>query len=103
MEFLALLEHELNELILRGDRSNKNKILRKKINKAKRLKKCSGNMTPSVKVSNGVPRVTCSPKDRKKSRQMKKIYRKLKANPMKMRRRVAKARDTKIFRQINTH
>ena len=52
----------------------------------KRLKKCNGNLTPSVTTVNGVQKVTCTPKDRKRARMMKRVSRRLKANPMKMKR-----------------
>ena len=102
LDFLAENER-LNELVVRGNRSQKDKLKRKKINRLKRLKKCNGtNMTPSVTTVNGVQKVTCTPKDRKRARMMKRVSRRLKANPMKMKRRVAKAKDTKKFRGI-TH
>lgn len=103
MAFLDfLVEQELNELVVRGNRSTKDKIKKKRLNRMKSLKKCSGNMTPSVTTVNGVQKVTCTPKDRKRARMMKRVSRRLKANPMKMKRRVAKAKDTKKFRGI-TH
>ena len=103
MAFLDfLVEQELNELVVRGNRSTKDKIKKKRLNRMKRLKKCSGSMTPSVTTVNGVQKVTCTPKDRKRARMMKRVSRRLKANPMKMKRRVAKAKDTKKFRGI-TH
>lgn len=104
MAFLDfLVEQELNELVVRGNRSTKDKIKKKRLNRMKRLKKCNGtNMTPSVTTVNGVQKVTCTPKDRKRARMMKRVSRRLKANPMKMKRRVAKTKDTKKFRGI-TH
>ena len=65
MAFLDfLVEQELNELVVRGNRSTKDKIKKKRLNRMKRLKKCSGNLTPSVTTVNGVQKVTCTPKDR---------------------------------------
>ena len=74
MAFLDfLVEQELNELVVRGNRSTKDKIKKKRLNRMKRLKKCSGNMTPSVTTVNGVQKVTCTPKDRKRARMMKRV------------------------------
>lgn len=102
LDFLIEHENSLNELVVRGNRNVKDKLKRKKLNRAKKLKKCTGNMTPHVTTVNGVPKVTCTPKDRKKARLMKRVSRRLKANPMKMKRRSAKMKDTKKFRGI-TH
>ena len=83
MAFLDfLVEQELNELVVRGNRSTKDKIKKKRLNRMKRLKKCSGNLTPSVTTVNGVQKVTCTPKDRKRARMMKRVSRRLKANPL---------------------
>lgn len=90
----------LVEAVVRGDRSVKNRQLKKKINALKRRRKCGGNMTPSVKVVNGVPKVTCTPKDKKKARLQKKLMRIRKSRVSQFKKSIAKAKDTKRFRNI---
>lgn len=85
-------------MAIRGDRNVKNKILKKKINKLKRLRKCGKGMTAKVTVVNGVPKVTCSPKDKKRARLQKRIMRIRKSQGSKFKKSYQKAQDTKQFR-----
>ena len=89
----------INEIFARGNHSLKDKIKRKKINRLKKLKKCSGNMTPSVSTKDGQVRVTCTPKDRTRARKQKRVMRIRKNKISAFRKSIAKARDTKKFRK----
>ena len=90
----------LSEVFARGNHNQKDKIKRRKINRLKRLKKCSGNMRPHVTTKNGQIRVTCVPLNRSKSRKMKRVMRIRKAKVSQFRKSIAKTRDTKKFRNI---
>ena len=90
----------LSEVFARGNHNQKDKLKRKKINRQKRLRKCSGNMTPHVTTTNGQVRVVCKPKNRQKARKMKRVMRIRKAKVSQFRKSMAKARDTKKFRNI---
>ena len=89
----------INEIFARGNHSLKDKIKRKKINRLKKLKRCSGNMTPSVSTKDGQVRVTCTPKDRTRARKQKRVMRIRKSKISDFRKSIAKARDTKKFRK----
>lgn len=89
----------LSEVFVRGNHNQQDKIKRKKINRLKRLKKCSGNMTPHVTTTNGQIKVTCTPKDRKRARKQKRVMRIRKAKVSQFRKSIAKSRDTKNFRK----
>ena len=89
----------INEIFARGNHSLKDKIKRKKINRLKKLKRCSGNMTPSVSTKDGQVRVTCTPKDRTRARKQKRVMRIRKSKISAFRKSIAKARDTKKFRK----
>lgn len=89
----------VQEVFARGNHNQQDKIKRKKINRLKRMKKCSGNMTPHVSTQNGQIRVTCTPKDRKRARKQKRVMRIRKAKVGQFRKSIAKARDTKNFRK----
>lgn len=89
----------INEIFARGNHSLKDKIKRKKINRLKKLKKCSANMTPSVSTKDGQVRVTCTPKDRTRARKQKRVMRIRKSKISAFRKSIAKARDTKKFRK----
>ena len=89
----------INEIFARGNHSLKDKIKRKKINRLKKLKRCSGNMTPSVSTKDGQVRVTCTPKDRTRARKQKRVMRIRKSKISAFRKSIAKPRDTKKFRK----
>ena len=90
----------LSEVFARGNHNQKDKLKRKKINRMKRLKKCSGNLRPHVTTTNGQIKVKCVPVNRQKARKMKRVMRIRKAKVSQFRKSMAKARDTKKFRNI---
>ena len=90
----------LSEVFARGNHNQKDKLKRKKINRMKRLRKCSGNLRPHVTTTNGQVKVKCVPVNRSKSRKMKRVMRIRKAKVSQFRKSMAKARDTKKFRNI---
>ena len=91
----------LSEVFARGNHNQKDKLKRKKINRMKRLRKCNGkNMRPSVSTTNGQVKVKCVPLNRQKARKMKRVMRIRKAKVSQFRKSMAKARDTKKFRNI---
>lgn len=101
MTFIEFLNESeaIAEVFARGNHNTKDKMLKKRINRLKRLKRCSGNMTAKVSTKNGQVKVVCSPKDRKRARLQKKLMRKRKANKAMFRKSLAKAQDTKKFRK----
>lgn len=88
----------INEIFARGNHSLTDKLKMKKINRLKRLKKCSGNLTPSVSTKDGQIRVICTPKDRTRARKQKRVMRIRKSKISAFRKSITKARDTKKFR-----
>ena len=56
-------------------------------------------MTPSVSTKDGQVRVTCTPKDRTRARKQKRVMRIRKSKISAFRKSIAKARDTKKFRE----
>lgn len=90
---------KLDEIVARGNRNLKDKRLKNKINKLKRMRKCSGNMTPKVKIVNGIPKIVCSVKDRTRARIQKRIMRIRKSKKAEFKKSLAKAQDTKRFRK----
>lgn len=89
----------LSEVFVRGNHNQQDKIKRKKINRLKRLKKCSGNMTPHISTQNGQIRVTCTPKDRTRARKQKRVMRIRKSKVSQFRKSISKSLDTKKFRK----
>ena len=89
----------LNEVFVRGNHSQQDKIKRRKINRLKRIKKCSGNMTPHVSTKNGQIKIVCTPKDKSRARKQKRVMRIRKSKVSQFRKSIAKARDTKKFRK----
>ena len=89
----------LSEVFVRGNHNQQDKIKRKKINRLKRIKKCSGNMTPRVSTKNGQIRVTCTPKDRNRARKQKRVMRIRKSKVSQFRKSISKSLDTKKFRK----
>lgn len=89
----------LSEVFVRGNHNQQDKIKRKKINRLKRIKKCSGNMTPHVSTKNGQIRVTCTPKDRNRARKQKRVMRIRKSKVSQFRKSISKSLDTKKFRK----
>lgn len=89
----------LSEVFVRGNHNQQDKIKRKKINHLKRIKKCSGNMTPHVSTKNGQIRVTCTPKDRNRARKQKRVMRIRKSKVSQFRKSISKSLDTKKFRK----
>jgi len=88
---------EISEGLANKDQAAK-KLAKKKA-KARKMKKCKGNMTPSL-VTNGTSvKAVCTPKDKKRGKIMKKVAKKLKANKSAMRMRNKKAAATKEFRK----
>ena len=81
----------------KANRDQKAKKMAKKVAIAKKKKKCSGNMTPSVsKVGNQV-KVKCTPKDRTRSRTARKAAKRMVKSDR--RKRSAKATATRKFRR----
>ena len=92
---------KVNEIFVRGNHNQQDKLKRKKINRLKRIRKCNGkNMRPSVSTTNGQVKVKCVPVNRQKARKMKRVMRIRKAKVSQFRKSMAKARDTKKFRNI---
>lgn len=89
----------LSEVFVRGNHNQQDKIKRKKINRLKRIKKCSGNMTPHVSTKNGQIIVTCTPKDRNRARKQKRVMRIRKSKVSQFRKSISKSLDTKKFRK----
>lgn len=85
-------------LLEKGDKDAEHKKKAKKIAKAKANKHCSGNMTPSIVTNGSTVKVKCTPKDKSKSRQMKKVAKKMKHNVSLMRKKAKEAKATKKFR-----
>ena len=83
---------------IRGNHNAQDKIDAIKKNKAKKQVKCPDNMTPHL-VSKNPYRYVCKPKDKKKSKILKKAIKKAKAlNPINFKKKIQKAQDTKKYR-----
>ena len=93
-EYKELLELNMSK----ANRSIDDKKIAKKKAIAKSKKNCTGNMTPSVTVNGKNVKVKCTPKDKTKGREMKKVSRKMKANVSAMRKKSMKSSATKAFR-----
>lgn len=91
---------QLEEVVMsKANRSVQDKKLAKKKAQAKAKKKCSGNMTPSVKTMGNQVKVTCTPKDKTRARKQKKVAKSFKRNIKAVRDKQKKTAATRAFRK----